>query len=110
MRIVSYQAFLKLPAGVIFSEYVHITEMARGLWIKGETVDFKIGESFDFWKAPLKPEVRFEQDETLFVLEDTMGRAGMFDKEKEWQYIVYEKDDLKILRNIIANAIPAPRS
>ena len=102
MKLITFDEFVKLPEGTIFSYYYPVIFV--GLWKKGETIYFKEDEMNDptdyfqisllpgYWSNPPKNE-----NEVISV--GIKERWGEYDYSQK--YCVYEKEDIETLKSLL---------
>lgn len=117
MRIVSRQTFLKLPAGVLYSNYQKTGDFGS-LNVKYETLfDFN-GRASDFCYQNCMEIQADGSEEWLGVIEnaenngasfsldlDCGSRDGLFDNDQ--LFAVFEQSDLEAMYDLIGTCVPA---
>lgn len=118
MRILSRKDFLAISKPVVFQKY---SPMILGeLCIKGETLkagDFLYvslvgcdieterclpndsGELADLWDSCLDGDIDFQRDY------DAYSRDGLFEREDECWFVVYDKDDVRALIEVLKEVL-----
>lgn len=113
MKVYNRQDFLKLPEGTFFCKGVRWA--FESLMIKGDTWNDNQGKPFDFLCLDLNDIDCVNSSHRVGLLVSSLvcntsceinqdyGRDGSFNDEDV--FLVYEKEDLKILRNLIDNSL-----
>ncbi len=98
MKLTSLKDFLKLPSGTIYSDYEK--GATYGLFKKHESLDNGPGLVGDFFMESLLA----EQDHDAAPFQSGgISRWALY--EADAQFVVYEKEDLLWLTNILNEAI-----
>lgn len=103
MKIYNKKEFLKLPPGTFFAKGVRYS--MDGFCVKGETwendflyIDLVSIDSYGSDNLLDRFEEMIEKS-ISYPINETYSRDGMFDEEDI--FLVFEKEDLKIIRNLI---------
>ena len=107
MRIVSFDEFVKLPPGTIFSYYEPM--VLRGLYRKGESINGTSESPTDYFECSIIPDCGEFSDCMLVAggqsvhpspaVEMIEGRWGTFDNEQ--LYGVYDEPDVEKIIEIL---------
>ncbi len=112
MRVLNRDAFLALPAGIIYATGTRWS--FSGLRAKGDTCGDDWYEFDPCWIEADVPDDAFERLESMlaigtsYPMETAECRDGMF--ESDAVFLVFERDDLKLLRAKIETAITLART
>ena len=93
MKIVSFDEFLKMPQGTVFSYYEPTT--CRDLVIKGESI-YDGEEPIDYFETYLMPYYCSAKDQMEVGIKTRWGEYWY-----DQMYAVYEEADLAILRKLL---------
>lgn len=99
MKIVTFDNFVRHPAGVIFSYYdCFDTDSFRGLFRKGDTVndaDFYNDDKMDYFEYTMLPE--YDDENQLKV-----GIKRLWNEfDEDQRYVIYEKEDIDKLKEML---------
>lgn len=119
MKILKRKDFLAINKPVVFQKYTPM--ILGGLCIKGETLkrtnDFSYldligcdietercqpnddGELADLWDSCLDGNIDFQRDY------DAYSRDGLFEGEDECLFVVYDKDDIRALIDVLKETL-----
>ncbi|MBY3363766.1 hypothetical protein [Rhizobium laguerreae] len=98
MKLVTWQEFIEMPEGTVFSDVSRNPFDAIGIRIKGETLPNNW--VYDFHETDLIPKIMdvsvFDYEETkgseiMMIHPAGWGRDGMFDKDRK--YWIWERGD-----------------
>ena len=93
MKIVSFEEFVELPEGTIFSYYE--PAFCAGLYRKGETI-YNAAKAIDYFEESLVPNCWTGAPPTVG---DGEGRWGAYELDQE--YALYEPEDVATLIALI---------
>lgn len=107
MRVYNRDDFLKLPAGTLYAKGVQWA--FDGLMVKADTwgddwvcLNVQDIEAFDSGENCARLDEMLEAGAS-YPMNDAYGRDGYFDKDAV--FLVYERDDLLKLQNLISAAL-----
>lgn len=99
MRIVTWDEFVKLPNGTVFSYWV--PSCPEGLYVRGDTImDYDTLEVRDFYKFSL---IGDYFDEGGGHLDFDYSRDGMYDYEQ--QFLVYDAADVATITKVLNEGV-----
>lgn len=112
MRIYNRQEFMKLPAGTFFAKgsewYFESIDVKDDTCVhEGKNIDFFVHElnwvDSDGTEQALERLQDMKENGASHPMQDSISRDGCFDEED--LFLVYEKEDLKRLKEMIEKAL-----